>query len=99
MAIRFKKILAETAISSKETQETSRRIIESYNDTIMRYLSRGQRIEIRGLGVFSIRTRVERMARNPRTGEPAKVEALLVPVFKFTRKAKRTVELMRLESA
>ena len=36
-------------------------------------LTNGDRIELRGFGAFSIRTREPRLARNPRTGEKVKV--------------------------
>ena len=45
-------------------------------------LSKGQRVELRGFGAFSIRYRERRMGRNPRTGEKVDVEGKFVPFFK-----------------
>ncbi len=51
-------------------------------DEIMTALAQGNRVELRGFGVFSIRKRDPRMGRNPRTGDPVKVASKSVPFFK-----------------
>ena len=38
-------------------------------------LSRGERIEIRGFGSFSLHFRPPRIGRNPHTGEPIEIKA------------------------
>lgn len=45
-------------------------------------LAKGDRIELRGFGAFSVRYRDRRMGRNPRTGEKVEVEGKYVPFFK-----------------
>ena len=45
-------------------------------------LSRGDRVEVRGFGVFSVRSRPARMGRNPRRGAYVQVEKKNVPFFK-----------------
>jgi len=45
-------------------------------------LARGQRIEIRGFGSFSVRTRPARVGRNPRTGESLELPETRLPYFK-----------------
>lgn len=45
-------------------------------------LEKGQRIEIRGFGSFSLRYRQPRLARNPRTGEMVHTEGKHAPHFK-----------------
>lgn len=45
-------------------------------------LERGDRVELRGFGAFSVRHRDARMGRNPRTGESVPVPAKKVPFFK-----------------
>ncbi len=45
-------------------------------------LAHGKRIEIRGFGSFSLRYRVSRVGRNPKTGEIIKLSAKYVPYFK-----------------
>lgn len=45
-------------------------------------IAKGQRVELRGFGVFTSRQRKARLGRNPRTGDHVKVEAKKVPFFK-----------------
>ncbi len=45
-------------------------------------LARGERVELRGFGAFSVKKRDARIGRNPRTGESVAVEAKAVPFFK-----------------
>ncbi len=45
-------------------------------------MARGDRVELRGFGAFSVRHRDARRGRNPRTGEPVEVPAKSVPFFK-----------------
>jgi integration host factor subunit beta len=45
-------------------------------------VAKGQRVELRGFGVFTSRQRKARLGRNPRTGDSVKVEAKNVPFFK-----------------
>lgn len=51
-------------------------------DKIIKSLAAGDRVEFRGFGAFSIRTRTPRIAKNPRTGEQVKVEQRNIPHFK-----------------
>ncbi|HHB82136.1 MAG TPA: integration host factor subunit beta [Devosia sp.] len=45
-------------------------------------LARGDRVELRGFGAFSIKNRPARVGRNPRTGEKVAVSEKYVPQFK-----------------
>lgn len=45
-------------------------------------LAKGNRVELRGFGAFSVRYRKKRMGRNPRTGEKVAIEEKYVPFFK-----------------
>ena len=58
------------------------RVVNAILDEITQALSRGDRVELRGFGAFSVKTRPARTGRNPRTGEPVHVEAKAVPFFK-----------------
>ncbi len=51
-------------------------------DEIAQTLAAGGRVELRGFGAFSVRTREARVGRNPRTGAAVKVAAKKVPFFK-----------------
>ncbi|MGF1456565.1 MAG: integration host factor subunit beta [Alphaproteobacteria bacterium] len=49
---------------------------------IAQALARGERVEIRGFGAFTVKHRDARTGRNPRTGDPVDVEAKAVPFFR-----------------
>lgn len=57
-------------------------IVATVFDEITAALSRGDRVELRGFGAFSTKTRDPRTGRNPRTGESVAVTAKSVPYFK-----------------
>jgi integration host factor subunit beta len=48
-------------------------------------IARGERVEIRGFGIFELRLRPGRTARNPRSGHPVQVEDQFVILFKPSR--------------
>ncbi len=58
------------------------RIVTTIFDEITSALARGDRVELRGFGAFSVKERDSRMGRNPRTGEAVNVSAKYVPFFK-----------------
>jgi integration host factor subunit beta len=57
-------------------------IVSTIFDEITEALSRGDRVELRGFGAFSIKKRDPRTGRNPRTGSSVDVAAKAVPYFK-----------------
>lgn len=58
------------------------RIVSKIFDEITTALSRGDRVELRGFGAFSVKERPARVGRNPRTGEKVEVADKRVPYFK-----------------
>lgn len=63
-------------------QRDIERIVNKIFDEITGALSRGDRVELRGFGAFSVKHRKARTGRNPRTGEVVQVEEKYVPFFK-----------------
>ena len=57
-------------------------IVSAILEEITAALSRGDRVELRGFGAFSVRHRPARTGRNPRTGEAVPVDEKWVPFFK-----------------
>ncbi len=58
------------------------RIVNVVFDEIVDALARGDRVELRGFGAFTVKHRAARQGRNPRTGSPVPVEEKFVPFFK-----------------
>jgi integration host factor subunit beta len=63
-------------------QRDVERIVTTIFDEISNALSRGDRVELRGFGAFSVKRRDARQGRNPRTGESVKVGEKHIPFFK-----------------
>ena len=63
-------------------QEDLEKVVEVILEEIGSALERGDRVELRGFGAFSVRSRKPRNGRNPRTGEAVEVPAKKVPFFK-----------------
>jgi integration host factor subunit beta len=58
------------------------KIVGAILDEITAALKRGDRVELRGFGTFSVKRREPRVARNPRTGEKVNVGSKVAPFFK-----------------
>ncbi|GGH52709.1 integration host factor subunit beta [Frigidibacter albus] len=69
-------------------QRDVERIVNTIFEEITEAMARGDRVELRGFGAFSVKGRDARTGRNPRTGEAVSVEEKHVPFFK-TGKALR----------
>ena len=63
-------------------QRDVERIVSTIFEEITGALTRGDRVELRGFGAFSVKGRNARVGRNPRTGETVQVSRKYVPYFK-----------------
>ncbi|MFG6082345.1 MULTISPECIES: integration host factor subunit beta [Paracoccus] len=63
-------------------QRDVERIVNTVFDEIIDAMARGDRVELRGFGAFSVKKRDSRQGRNPRTGESVSVDEKHVPFFK-----------------
>jgi len=64
------------------THRDVERVVAVILDRMTAALETGGRVELRGFGAFSVRSRPARAGRNPRTGEAVSVKAKHVPFFK-----------------
>jgi len=67
-------------------------IVNTIFDNMTEALAKGDRIEIRGFGSFSLRTRRSRVGRNPKTGDKVQVDKKKVPFFKAGKNLKKLVD-------
>ena len=77
------------SIGVKSVENSVKEILEQMSET----MEKGERIEIRGFGSFSLHFRQPRMGRNPKTGESVKLEAKCVPHFKAGKDLKERVDI------
>ncbi|MGB0747471.1 MAG: integration host factor subunit beta [Magnetospiraceae bacterium] len=76
-------LIAQLAEASPHLfQRDVERIVTTIFDEIAAALARGDRVELRGFGAFSVKEREARTGRNPRTGDTVDVDAKYVPFFK-----------------
>lgn len=74
------------------TKVQSEQVIDTVVESIVKTLKKGDEVSIAGLGIFSVKSRAARMARNPKTGEQVKVPATNVPKFRAAKALKDAVK-------
>lgn len=74
-------------------QRDVERIVTTIFDEISAALARGDRVELRGFGAFSIKERGARVGRNPRTGDAVDVAAKYVPYFKTGKQLRERLNI------
>jgi integration host factor subunit beta len=75
------------------THKDVERIVSTIFDEITAALARGDRVELRGFGAFSVKHREARTGRNPRTGEQVEVEEKSVPFFKTGKQLRERLNI------
>ena len=77
--------------SDSFTEDDIEKSVNSILELISKSLSKKQRVEIRNFGTFSIRSREERISRNPKTGTSVLVEAKNHPYFRASKNLKQSL--------
>jgi len=83
------------ATRSDLTKARAEDVVKGVFDTMTAALGRGDGIEIRGFGSFSVRAYKAYEGRNPRTGESVPVPAKRLPFFKVGKELKELVNNSR----
>ena len=81
------------AISAKAnvSKAQAQLIVDDVFELISEGLSKGEKIDLRGFGTFSVRDSKARTGRNPQSGEPIQIPARRVPAFKPGKDLKEKV--------
>lgn len=79
------------------TQLKTKEIVQKTFDAIVDTLIQETRIELRNFGVFEVKRRKARKARNPRTGERVDVEPKNVVTFKAGKEMEEKIRNLHLE--
>jgi len=74
------------------TKVGSEKVVDTMIETIVESLKKGEEVSIAGLGIFSVKQRNARQARNPRTGATVSVPATKVPKFRAAKALKDAVK-------
>jgi DNA-binding protein HU-beta len=72
-------------------KKTAAAAVEAVVDTVVRTVSKGEKVSITGFGVFEKRVRAARTARNPATGATVKLTRTSVPAFRAGQNFKDVV--------
>jgi len=73
------------------TKVQAEQVVDVVIDSIVNTLKKGDEVSVAGLGIFSVKARAARQARNPRTGETIQVAAMKVPKFRAAKALKDAV--------
>ena len=84
-------LVAAVAEKNNLTHTNAERVVSTVLNTITKALVNDNRVELRGVGVLSVRKRKPRAARNPKTGAGVQVEAKRVPFFKAGKAIKEAL--------
>lgn len=91
-AVTKKQIVKDLSQRYGVDQAVTRKIVQGVLDAVVGSLAEEGRIELRNFGVFEIRRRASRVARNPRTNEPIRLPPRTVVVFQPGKKLQDLTE-------
>ena len=75
-----------------KTKVQAEAVVDKVIDSIVGSLKKSEEVSIAGLGIFSVKQREARQARNPRTGATVQVAAMKVPKFRAAKALKEAVK-------
>lgn len=81
------KVVTSTGLSKTQADAALNAFIEAVTDA----LKTGDKVSLKGFGTFEVRSREERVGRNPRTGESMTIPSSRVPAFKASSALKSEV--------
>lgn len=84
----IEKIAERAGITKKRAED----VVNMIFDSLFNAMVRGERIEIRGLGSFVVKSYGAYTGRNPRTGESIQVKPKKLPFFKVGKELKEKVD-------
>lgn len=79
---------ADGSLSRNEAEA----VVNGIFDAMIQALQDGEKVEIRGLGSFTVRERNARVARNPKTGVAVELPTRKVPFFKTGKELRERVD-------
>ncbi|QIK67305.1 HU family DNA-binding protein [Nocardioides sp. HDW12B] len=89
--MRKDELIKAIADSANLQNAEASRALDAVVEIISDGLSKGDKVQIAGLGTFEARPRNAREGRNPQTGETIQIAATTVPGFKAAKQLKDRV--------
>ena len=74
------------------TRQDCADLVERTLDLVAEAMERGETVKLSGFGVFEVRSKRERMGRNPKTGAPATIEPRRVIGFRASQVIKARID-------
>ena len=84
-------LVAAVAEKSGLSKKDAERVDSATFETITAQLTKGEKVQISGFGIFEVKSREARVGRNPRTKEAIEIPASKAPVFKPSKALKDTL--------
>ncbi len=84
-------LIATVAEKAELSKKDAEKAVSAVFEGITESLKAGDKVALVGFGTFDVKDREERLAKNPRTGEPVVVPATRVPLFKAGKGLKDAV--------
>ena len=91
MNITKQNLVTDIAVATGITQKVTKQVVEAFLDFIELHLEKGNTVELRGFGRFSVKGRKSRPVRNPKTGAVLQLGDRMVPTVKFCDDLKERV--------
>ena len=85
-------LIAQVAEKAELSKKDTEKAVNALVDAITESLQSGNKVQLVGFGVFEVKTRAERMGRNPKTKEQINIPASKVPVFKAGKAFKDAID-------
>ena len=84
-------LIAVVAANTGLTKKDAERAVSATFEAITASLTKGDKVQVSGFGIFEVKAREARTGRNPRTKETIQIPATRLPAFKASKTLKDTV--------
>lgn len=85
-------LVAAAAEQTGMTKKDTEKALNAAFEVIASALSKGEKVQVSGFGIFEVKEREARMGRNPRTGEAMEIAASRTPTFKASKTLKDALD-------
>jgi DNA-binding protein HU-beta len=84
-------LIAAVAANTGLTKKDAERAVSATFEAITASLTKGDKVQVSGFGIFEVKAREARTGRNPRTKETIQIPATRLPAFKASKTLKDTI--------